>query len=1569
MNYTNSEMCDMHFVYGRANGNSLAAMRLYEEMYPNRVIPHHTMFARLHQRLGETGSFKKLTNGNGRPRTVSTPDVEEQVLQELEDSPTTSKQYSFSAIKIRLIIYHYEIKSQKDKKESENDHHVDVENDSESSASDDNNNNNNNDGVDEDETVEENIEEIPDSQRRVTIHKRRPAGHLLKEMRMHKFKYEALDKMDEMYPCYSPSCRNGRRSSCYSPSCIIKMKTKQKLVNSVSNYKIITSKPAPFDNIGSCSPVRLNEENEADSGKKSETAYNSQSLSKTMASNGQITQLPASVEDKEKSFSKLPLDEDSSHSQGSYSSDQKTNCKGEKVFSSENTSGKIYLKKSTEIKKQKKHKIPPINYFRVMKLWKKEEDNSKPQINKRSLFILPSWELSIMARKGGKYCPNGFNLNAKVNHHFWPYPCPRPVFKITWLYRTTLVNSINAVAYQLRVLWTCLKWDEMHEKGPADGRKQITTDIEIIQTEILKRKITGRFLEKTNYLRRKVVIPLDVPKPVREFTPSQRSGLRKRRRAQSPINQQPQSSEEWVEEDKVDLWEIKFFGERLEKAATLSKKSEKGDSSFSAISRSTSPAEFKARMEEQLKIQRANFNQKKSIENQSNASSNKGIVKVAIGSAVTGNGSGSKLTFTNSGRLIQTPSIVTMGSKLPSVLAGKKIVTTKGGKIITVQTSGGGLTLGSQQSDNSKLSVNKSSIFPVSSLPKVQVTPQGNKVIKLQNMNTCGQRTILPRVVSSQNNSQTSIIRPFTTSTSTSQNFQPIATSTPVSGVRPVVASQQIQIFRMPDGQFQVKGLQEGQQLLQRGDGKLQVVNTKIAGSPVTSNVSSNSIQVTQQTKPLSVTGKDTQVRGIAPLSGNQILRINGQQVILRTSSTAPNGKSVTSISAKDTSLAGGNVSIPKFKPLEEQNPKVSPIGQNQINSNSLLKTQSANSSPLLKNQPATNVSEEKSKMSLSSTPPSSPTKGAASTTPGVTNTMTLRVQVRMTEQGPKTIIQGLQPDNLQVNQLSPLMTLTLQSTNKSQQQSSKAGNTVQQTSLPSPTPVNSLLKSAISSETSTIPEKEKAVDILGVKDLTSDLKENSQTIQTALNKNDLTPDVEEKLLQLQKLTKTKKSPQDGNSIRKRLEKIERGEWDTSDVTPSKAKSNKRAKSEKKLKKDGLSSPSPISAVTSPTSATPVVAVANTYAGSKTIHQDARKKLARQQRLEAMLGKHKDLLKKDILKKRALLEKELQLQIHKELSLARQQLHTFEKLKNVESVSSPPAKKPKQEPVATPVSHNVTPSKETIKTKKGEPHPPTIMSTSGSSTLKINPKTSAASRVNKKSNKTKSKKIVCICRTFFDDTKFYVGCDLCGNWFHGDCVGITETLSRSMTEYVCDDCANAKLNKDLFCFCRQPYDETQFYICCEKCEDWYHGKCIGIMQAEADDIDDYICPKCEPDNKWNRPCQKKLTDKDYTELKKVAKLLIQHKNAWPFLEPVDQSEVPDYYKVVKQPMDLKAVERKVQQRKYKNLFEFVGDVMLVFDNCRAYNPPNSSFFSCANNLEGFFCMKLKQLKSKIGQKS
>lgn len=41
-----------------------------------------------------------------------------------------------------------------------------------------------------------------------------------------------------------------------------------------------------------------------------------------------------------------------------------------------------------------------------------------------------------------------------------------------------------------------------------------------------------------------------------------RSGLRKRKRPESPQSTDPQVTEEWVDEDKLELWEIKQYGER-----------------------------------------------------------------------------------------------------------------------------------------------------------------------------------------------------------------------------------------------------------------------------------------------------------------------------------------------------------------------------------------------------------------------------------------------------------------------------------------------------------------------------------------------------------------------------------------------------------------------------------------------------------------------------------------------------------------------------------------------------------------------------------------------------------------------------------------------------------------------------------------------------------------------------------------------------------------------------------------------------------------------------------------------
>lgn len=85
---------------------------------------------------------------------------------------------------------------------------------------------------------------------------------------------------------------------------------------------------------------------------------------------------------------------------------------------------------------------------------------------------------------------------------------------------------------------------------------------------------------------------------------------------------------------------------------------------------------------------------------------------------------------------------------------------------------------------------------------------------------------------------------------------------------------------------------------------------------------------------------------------------------------------------------------------------------------------------------------------------------------------------------------------------------------------------------------------------------------------------------------------------------------------------------------------------------------------------------------------------------------------------------------------------------------------------------------------------------------------SSASTAAQKAN-LKKEKVYCICRTPYDETKFYVGCDLCNNWFHGDCVGITEESSKSLTEFICTECKQARDTQKLYCLCQQPYDESQ----------------------------------------------------------------------------------------------------------------------------------------------------------------
>ncbi|XP_069807678.1 nucleosome-remodeling factor subunit BPTF isoform X3 [Dendropsophus ebraccatus] len=352
-------------------------------------------------------------------------------------------------------------------------------------------------------------------------------------------------------------------------------------------------------------------------------------------------------------------------------------------------------------------------------------------------------------------------------------------------------------------------------------------------------------------------------------------------------------------------------------------------------------------------------------------------------------------------------------------------------------------------------------------------------------------------------------------------------------------------------------------------------------------------------------------------------------------------------------------------------------------------------------------------------------------------------------------------------------------------------------------------------------------------------------------------------------------------------------------------------------------------------------------------------------KLSALLFKHKEQLKAEILKKRALLDKELQIEVQEEL---KKDLHKIKKEKEraqAAAAVAPPPPPPQSPPI--PSSPPPPPP-----VHRPSPTCPTSVpsSTSSHKRRREEDKDHHPSKSKKKkiisatSKDKKDNKLYCICKTPYDESKFYIGCELCANWYHGECVGITELEAKKVDVYICDECKRSQESsgQELYCICRTPYDDSQFYIGCDRCQNWFHGRCVGILQSEADYIDEYVCPECQS-TEDAMTVLTPLTDKDYEGLKRVLRSLQTHKMAWPFLEAVDPEDAPDYYAVIKEPMDLATMEERVRSRYYKKLTEFIADMTKIFDNCRYYNPSESTFCQSAEVLESFFVQKLKAFKA------
>lgn len=99
----------------------------------------------------------------------------------------------------------------------------------------------------------------------------------------------------------------------------------------------------------------------------------------------------------------------------------------------------------------------------------------------------------------------------------------------------------------------------------------------------------------------------------------------------------------------------------------------------------------------------------------------------------------------------------------------------------------------------------------------------------------------------------------------------------------------------------------------------------------------------------------------------------------------------------------------------------------------------------------------------------------------------------------------------------------------------------------------------------------------------------------------------------------------------------------------------------------------------------------------------------------------------------------------------------------------------------------------------------------------------------------------------------------------------------------------------------------------------------------------------------------------------LLKRLLGHQYAWVFNKPVDvvKLNIPDYFTVIKQPMDLGTIQSKLTSGFYTSPMDFASDVRLTFSNATTYNPPGNDVHVMADAMTKFFEMRWKPIEKKL----
>ncbi|XP_035828446.1 E3 ubiquitin-protein ligase TRIM33 isoform X2 [Aplysia californica] len=172
-------------------------------------------------------------------------------------------------------------------------------------------------------------------------------------------------------------------------------------------------------------------------------------------------------------------------------------------------------------------------------------------------------------------------------------------------------------------------------------------------------------------------------------------------------------------------------------------------------------------------------------------------------------------------------------------------------------------------------------------------------------------------------------------------------------------------------------------------------------------------------------------------------------------------------------------------------------------------------------------------------------------------------------------------------------------------------------------------------------------------------------------------------------------------------------------------------------------------------------------------------------------------------------------------------------------------------------------------------------------------------------------------------------------------------------------------------------------LCCDRCPKVFHLQChipeltavpsLNGMMVGGHHCGSFVCTLCDGDkpvdpeeitSTGKRKAPGGLADQEVRVCERILLELFCHPSSVPFQEPVNRVQVPNYYKIITQPVDFTQIKCKLQRRHhnhYQSIKAFLYDLRQIFINCAIYNKAGSEVGKAGKIVRGLFEERVERL--------